>query len=118
MVTVAFLCLGLSGISVGLGARMPNLKEEDPSRIAAGFGGTLNLLVSLVFIVLMVTALALPFHLYYAGNQFQNEGLTLLEGPNARVWLAVSLAASTVLGLIAVFVPLRMGIRAFERMEL
>src|SRR6185312_448640 len=45
---VAILCLGLSGISVGLGARLPDLKESDPSKIAAGFGGTLNLLVSLV----------------------------------------------------------------------
>jgi ABC-2 type transport system permease protein len=118
MVTVAFLCLGLSGISVGLGARMPNLKEEDPSRIAAGFGGTLNLLVSLVFIILMVSALALPFHLYEVGNPFKSGGLNLFEGPNARTWLGVAFTASTVLGLIAVFVPLRMGIRAFDRMEL
>src|SRR5262249_34147998 len=64
---VAVLCLGLSGISVGLGARLPNLKENDPSKIAAGFGGTLNLLVSLVFIFSIVTALALPCHLYFAG---------------------------------------------------
>ena len=27
---VAILCFGLSGISVGLGARLPNLKEDDP----------------------------------------------------------------------------------------
>ena len=56
---IAVLCLGLSGISVGLGARLPNLRETDPSKIAAGFGGTLNLLVSLVFIFAIVTALAL-----------------------------------------------------------
>ena len=29
---VAVLCLGLSGISVGLGARLPNLRETDPRR--------------------------------------------------------------------------------------
>ena len=63
---IAVLCLGLSGISVGLGARLPNLRETDPSKIAAGFGGTLNLLVSLVFIFAIVTALALPCHLYFA----------------------------------------------------
>ena len=62
MVMVAILCLGLSGISVGLGARLPNLKEDDPSKIAAGFGGTLNLLVSLVFIcsIVMVASRPLP----------------------------------------------------------
>ena len=66
---IAVLCLGLSGISVGLGARLPNLRETDPSKIAAGFGGTLNLLVSLVFIFAIVTALALPCHLYFAGQE-------------------------------------------------
>ena len=54
---VLVLCLGLSGISVGLEARLPNLRESDPSKIAVGFGGTLNLLVSLVFIFAVVTAL-------------------------------------------------------------
>ena len=66
---VAVLCLGLSGISVGLGARLPNLRESDPSKIAAGFGGTLNLLVSLVFIFAIVTALAVPCHLYFLGQE-------------------------------------------------
>ena len=32
------LCLGLSGIGVGLGARLPVISEQSPSRIAAGFG--------------------------------------------------------------------------------
>ena len=50
LMMVAVLCAGLSGISVGLGARLPNLRETDPSKIAVGFGGTLNLLVSLVYI--------------------------------------------------------------------
>src|SRR5262249_46295893 len=66
---VALLCLGLSGISVGLGARLPNLKEDDPSKIAAGFGGTLNLLVSLIFIFLIVGTVALPCHLFFAGRE-------------------------------------------------
>jgi ABC-2 type transport system permease protein len=38
--TCLMLCLGLSGIAVGLGAMMPNLQETSPSKIAAGFGGT------------------------------------------------------------------------------
>ena len=66
---VAVLCMGLSGISVGLGARLPNLRESDPSKIAVGFGGTLNLLVSLVFIFAIVTALAVPCHLYFLGQE-------------------------------------------------
>src|SRR5947208_13243030 len=87
---VAVLCLGLSGISVGLGARLPNLKESDPSKIAAGFGGTLNLLVSLVFIFSIVTALALPCHLYYAGFEPNQINAAVLSPQKFRFWLTVA----------------------------
>ena len=114
---VAILCLGLSGISVGLGARLPNLKETDPSKIAAGFGGTLNLLVSLVFILAVVLTLAVPCHLYLAGrdpNDFA--GLPLSEG-RFQLWMGFAIGFSLVVGAAATIVPLRIGIKAFQRME-
>jgi ABC-2 type transport system permease protein len=115
---VAVLCFGLSGISVGLGARLPNLKEDDPSKIAAGFGGTLNLLVSLVFICAIVTALAVPCHLYFAGldNSPEVGGLSLSE-TQFRFWLVVAIAASLLIGIVGTVLPLRIGIKAFQRME-
>ena len=60
------LCLGLSGIGVGLGARLPVITEQSPSRIAAGFGGTLNLVISTLFIVLVLALATLPCHVYLA----------------------------------------------------
>ena len=57
--TCVLLCLGLSGIAVGLGAKMPDLREESPSKIAAGFGGTLTLVISAVYIVVIVLLTAL-----------------------------------------------------------
>lgn len=114
---VAVLCLGLSGISVGLGARLPNLKEDDPSKIATGFGGTLNLLVSLVFIFTIVSSLALPCHLYFAGRDASSlSGGAITEG-QFRTWMTLAILASLVIGAIGTIVPLRIGIRAFQRME-
>jgi ABC-2 type transport system permease protein len=113
--TVAILCLGLSGISVGLGARLPNLKEDDPSKIAAGFGGTLNLLVSLVFIFLVVTSMALP-HLYFGGNDPNGSSLIVPDERFHR-WLIASVVASLVIGVLGTIVPLRIGIKAFQEME-
>ncbi|MCA1684644.1 MAG: hypothetical protein LC745_01410, partial [Planctomycetia bacterium] len=118
MGTVAVLCFGLSGISVGLGARLPNLKENDPSKIAAGFGGTLNLLVSLVFIVSIVTAMALPCHLYYAGAEVASLQSLALSEDRFKVWLGVAILVSLVTGALGTFVPLRLGIKAFQTMEL
>src|SRR5207245_11286893 len=38
--TVAVLAVGLSGLSVGIGACIPNFRESDPSKIGVGFGRT------------------------------------------------------------------------------
>jgi ABC-2 type transport system permease protein len=115
---VAVLCFGLSGISVGLGARLPNLKESDPSKIAAGFGGTLNLLVSLVFIFSIVTALALPCHLYFAGQEGEAISSIVMSPERFRFWMTIAIFVSLGVGVIGTIVPLRIGIRAFQKMEL
>jgi ABC-2 type transport system permease protein len=114
---VAILCLGLSGISVGLGARLPNFREEDPSKIAAGFGGTLNLLVSLVFIALVVSAIALPCHLYFAGRELDDSQLPVISLGQFHSWLTWAIVASVVAGAVATILPLRIGIKAFREME-
>ena len=107
--TTAVLALGLSGLSVGLGACLPNFRETDPSRIVSGFGGTMNLLVSLVFLLAVLGLMAGPWHALAA---WQAEG----DGPSP--WLVLpGVAAGLAVGAAAVFVPLRMGIRALREME-
>jgi ABC-2 type transport system permease protein len=114
---IAVLCLGLSGISVGLGARLPNLRESDPSKIAAGFGGTFNLLVSLVFIFTVVTALAVPCHLYFVGQDHPDTARVILSRSGLRFWLTTAILASLALSAAATIIPLRVGVKAFQRME-
>ena len=114
---VAILCMGLSGISVGLGARLPNLRETDPSKIAVGFGGTLNLLVSLVFIFAIVTALAVPCHLYFLGQENAVSTNLALSNQGFRFWLTVAILISLIIGAVGTILPLRIGIKAFQRME-
>ena len=114
---IAVLCLGLSGISVGLGARLPNLRESDPSKIAAGFGGTFNLLVSLVFIFTIVTALAVPCHLYFVGQENPESARYMLSWTGLRFWFGAAVVGSLIVGAAATIIPLRIGIRAFNRME-
>jgi ABC-2 type transport system permease protein len=114
---VAVLCLGLSGISVGLGARLPNLRETDPSKIAAGFGGTLNLLVSLTYIFSIVISLALPCHLYFAGAEAQQLGMIVISAERFRFWMTLAVLGSLILGVMATIIPLRLGIKAFQRMD-
>ena len=56
------LCFGLAGIAVGFGAWFPNPREDSPSRLAAGFGGTMTLVVSTLYILILVLMTALPTH--------------------------------------------------------
>ena len=64
------LCAGLSGIAVGLGARMPELRESSPAKISSGFGGTLSLVLSSLFIMAVVVVAAFPTHLFLFTHTF------------------------------------------------
>ena len=112
------LCLGLSGIAVGLGAKMPDLRAHSPSKIAAGFGGTLNLVLSAAYIVVIVLLTALPVHLHLAGQQ---EGTSFLESAihfaGSPLGIAVGIISTVLLGLVATIWPMWAGFRSFRRLE-
>jgi ABC-2 type transport system permease protein len=110
--TVAVLAAGLSGLSVGLGAVMPNFREADPSKIAVGFGGTLNLVTGLVFLLIILLVMGLPWHLLMARNP-DPEPLTAA----GLAVVALGVLAGLALGAAAVAVPLHVGARALRRME-
>lgn len=113
------LCLGLSAIAVGLGAYMPDLHERSPSKIAAGFGGTLNLVVSAAYIVVIVLATALPVHLYLATQQEQAQGTLypVLQFLASKTGIFSGISLTIVVGIIATVWPLRLGLRAFRNLE-
>ncbi|MCS7306710.1 MAG: hypothetical protein NZ602_16575 [Thermoguttaceae bacterium] len=118
--TAGLLAMGLSGISVGLGAKMPNFQETSPARIAAGFGGTLCLVLSALYIVLIVAMTALPSHFWLAlqtGQATWSSGPFGLWETNIRFWMFLGIGCSLLLGLTATAVPMYLGFRAFRRME-
>jgi ABC-2 type transport system permease protein len=115
--TCLLLCLGLASIAVGLGAMMPDFRETSPSKIAAGFGGTLNLVLSAVYIIVIIVLTALPCHFYLIADKtpWRNRWI---NPENVGFWLAGGLLASAAVGLVACIVPLRQGLRAFSKVEL
>lgn len=107
-VTVAILALGLSGLSVGLGAVMPNFRETDPSKIAVGFGGTLNLIAGLLFLIVVITLMAAPSHYLLA-----------TQGMEGQIpwWLWATHGLGLFVGVLAILLPLRAGVRNLRAME-
>ena len=110
------LCVGLSGMAVGLGAMLPDFREQSPSKIAAGFGGTLNLVLSALYIMLVVLMTALPCHFYLMGKA--TEITSPIGSPeHLHWWVIVGVLGSLVLGSIVTFLPMRGGLRAFRKIE-
>ncbi len=118
-ISCIMLCLGLSGIAVGLGAKMPELGEQSPSKIAAGFGGTLNLVLSAVFIVLIVMLTAVPYHFFMLNSPGAAPATTenwsrFVANPTA---IGVGVVLTVVVGLVATIWPMRVGLKAFREMD-
>jgi len=108
--TVVMISIGLSGLATGLGALTPNFREDNPSKIVAGFGGTLNLILSLAFVVIVLLLTAVPC---YAQMSKGWENLWFVRALTACV-----LAAATLLTYLAASIPMTMGRRALETMEI
>lgn len=108
------LCAGLSGIAVGIGARMPDLRETSPSKIASGFGGTLSLVISSLFIIAVVLVTAIPVHLRFAAAE---RGIDPARWLGTDRGVALGLAVAVLLGVAATVGPMLLGLRAFRRLE-
>jgi ABC-2 type transport system permease protein len=110
-VALAVVALGLSALNVGLGAYLPNFRETDPSKIVVGFGGTVNMVIGLAFLVSVIGTMVVPFHIAQLAK-----GAT---GGTARVnpWVFAGIPVGLVLGAVAVVAPLRAGAKSLREME-
>ncbi len=110
-VAVALLgiCFGLSGLSVGLGAIHPNFSEDNPSKIVSGFGGTLNLVLSLIFVIIVLLIQAVPCFLYFGKGE-----LTAIE---FRTLVFLALGGIAFVSLLTGLVPIRLGLKKIRSLE-
>jgi ABC-2 type transport system permease protein len=118
--TCVVLCAGLSALAVGVGARLPNLRESNPSKIAAGFGGTLCLVISTIFIMAAVLLTAIPCYFWVEGAYHAPRDPELWKrwfGWGTTGSVALGTVATMLLGAATTFFPLRIGFRAFRQLE-
>lgn len=57
---ILMMSYGLTALALGLGALVPNFREPNPARVVSGFGGTLCLICSFLYILISSILLALP----------------------------------------------------------
>lgn len=89
----------LCGLALGLGALFRDLKQTNPVAIISGFGGTFNLVLSLVYIMAAIIPFGFLCHEHIMGNISRPWFITgiFLGGG----WLAIITILTTLLPLIA-----------------
>lgn len=113
------LCSGLAALAVGLGARLPNMRDTSPARIASGFGGTLNLVISSLYIIAVLLVTSIPTFIWAEASPVRY-GLLFYSN-----WLRLNPASVMALGLLfgigiaatAILWPMSAGLRAFRKLE-
>ena len=107
--TVLILSFGLTSLAVGLGATTPDFREDNPARIANGLGGTVNVILSLLYIG-VVLALEGTLYLTYRVVRYWR-----VSEWNAQIVACV--AALVLVNLCAIILPMKLGLKRWREME-
>lgn len=102
------ISLSVSALSTGLGALFIDLKQPNPVAIISGFGGTMNLVLSLGYMLGTI----LPFGLIWHWRVTSGLADTLFMKANliAGLWVIA-------LSLLTIAIPLWLGIRSLKHRE-
>ena len=105
---ITCIALAVCGVSTGLGAVFMNLRQRNPAAIVSGFGGTLNLVLCLGFMLLTILPFGILFHLN-STNQIPAT-LFSIGLKTASVWLVLLTTLTTI-------IPLKVGLRSLENRD-
>ncbi len=94
----------LNAMAIGLGTLYPNFREDNPSKIVSGFGGTLCLILSFVYILASVVLL---------GSTAPWQQIT----PPSPSRIALCVSAFALLSVALGGLPLRWGLRRIRTLE-
>jgi ABC-2 type transport system permease protein len=108
--TILVVSFGLTSLAIGLGALTPNFKEDNPARIANGLGGTVCVLVSLLYLGAVV-ALEVPLAV-----RVLLQGIPLLERVFSST-VGLCLVGLVVVNAAAILLPMYSGLRHWRRIE-
>jgi ABC-2 type transport system permease protein len=98
---VTVMTFALNGAAIGLGVLYPNLKEANPNKIVSGFGGTLCLVLSSLYIIASIVMLV-----------FGTMGLH-----EHMAWAAESVLGFMVLSFLIGWLPMRYGLNRLKNFE-
>ncbi|MDD2236809.1 MAG: hypothetical protein PHP44_06395 [Kiritimatiellae bacterium] len=102
------ISLAMAGLSTGTGAIFIDLKQRNPSAIVSGFGGTLNLVLSLAVMLACILPVATVFHYREMG---------LFHYSFFRFFALAGILLPGLLAPLTALIPLRLGRRRLMRLD-
>lgn len=110
--TMGFMSFGIVALAVGLGAAYPRFRYENISQVATGFGGVVYMIMSTLFIGVVIVLEAGPVYILFMADMHERP-ISLLQ----LAFIIGSFAAVLVVNVIAIYKPMKMGLRALEAYE-
>jgi len=107
---IFLMSVSLTSLGTGLGSIFPSFTDPNPGKIASSGGGMICALVSLIYVALSTMALAYPTYNYMSYIIGQRATFPTRE-------VVIGAAALLVVNFVATVIPLRLGLKAMDRLE-
>ncbi|MEW6679600.1 MAG: hypothetical protein AB1297_01085 [bacterium] len=108
LIMIGIMSIVLVSLSVCLGAIYPDFKKENSASIVSGLGGTINAIISLFYCLSSILIIAIPAS-SYALNRLSL--LMIIKRLSEEIWFFL------LFSLLVFFVPLILGIKRLEKVE-
>jgi ABC-2 type transport system permease protein len=112
-VTMAFLTVAITSLSIGMGVAYADFKEVDPNRAFTGFGGLLTMIYAALVVAAVILLEAFPVYRIVLAEYLQQA----LRGYDYALIVGCFLAALAV-ALFAIIQPLRTGLARITDLEI
>ena len=107
---IGTMTVGLTGLAISLGTMFPNFRETNPAKIVSGFGGTLCLIISFIYILLCIAALTIPAAVRLAEKGF-------LQDHNYGLALSGAIILLLVMTVVVAGLPMAVALKRVKRLE-
>jgi ABC-2 type transport system permease protein len=110
--TMFFMVFGIVAMGIGFGAMYCNFRYQNIAQVSTGFGGVLFMITSSLFIAIIIVLEAGPVYILFMSDLSGNR-ITASQW----VFIGVSFVAVFVVSMLAIFKPMKMGLKALEEYE-
>jgi len=111
VITISLFTVAASALALGLGALFPQFGTENAAQIPTSFGGLVFMMSSLSLLALVIVIEAMPVASYL-------QALSVGQEPGLTAEVVLSMLVVTALCVASTVLPLRIGLKRLQELEL